>query len=116
MEAASSVNQNDINTAGFGCRQTIEDHGGGIGAMPMSDDIHADTSAPHFELFNGCCAKGITGNQQCFFSLLRKPLRKLGKSRSFTYSIGPDRQDNEWTRAAFNQAFERFCLTGLEHI
>jgi hypothetical protein len=68
MKSSRRIDQQDINATAFGGLHAIINHGGGIGAGPMFDQIDADALRPRFELLDGGGTKGVRGHQKDFLS------------------------------------------------
>src|ERR1044071_4627116 len=64
VQPSRGVDEDHIGPPAFGSLKSVENHGRGVSAGTMFNDLDAHFFSPSFKLFDGCCAEGITRDEE----------------------------------------------------
>ena len=61
MQPPGGVHQYHVAAAGLGSGQGVEQHGAGVRALVLADDVHPGPVGPDLQLIGGGGPEGVTG-------------------------------------------------------
>ena len=94
VETAGGIDDQNFGAAGFGGGTGVIECGRGIAALLGFDDGHAGAGGPHFELLDGCRAKGIRRAKQGGAALAGDEGGELAGGGRLAGAIHADHQDD----------------------
>ena len=78
----------------LGGLQGVEQHGAGIGALVLADDVHTGAVGPDLQLVGGGGAEGISGAQQHLLALRLQLGGQLADGRGLAHAVDADDQNH----------------------
>ena len=92
MQPSRRVAQHHVHMTCLGGLQGVEQHGAGIGALVLADDVHTGAVGPDLQLVGGGGAEGISGAQQHLLALRLQLGGQLADGRGLAHAVDADEQ------------------------
>ena len=100
LQPAGGVDQDDVVALGLGLGIGVEGQAGGVGAVAAALEGRPGALGPDFQLFAGCGAEGVAGDDHHLRPLTGQVGGDLAQGRGLARAVDPDEQGDERSRAA----------------
>ena len=94
MQAAGGVADDHIHAPGLCGGERVKDHGAGVRALGMSDDVRPGPLSPDGKLVRGGGAEGVGGGEQHLFPLSGKLGADLSDGGGLSHAVDAHHQND----------------------